>query len=297
MLRPGAGLSGVPGDSCRGTGRRRAGVRAVPGAARCPPRARQGTGVGAPERRAAGCGQKARDGPLPGLPVAQGHQVAVDRQGAGFQAAQAGGRRCEEQRAQGVARFPRRNGDALCAGSGPRPRQGPIHAGPAAADAGAGGRAVEPGQRHLVAVDGFGFGLDRHREGRLPAVAVPAACSGQAVGAGGHEPAGAAPSAGARGRSWQAAGHRPVRLPADSRGQRGRLKQLGGADGGKQPGHAAVGLFRVREPLAAARATARRRARRVSPAAQPTARGSGGAGRGACRGAGGSACALTAKDS
>ena len=110
--------------------------------------------------------------------------------------------------------------------------------------------AVQPGQGHLVAVHGFQLGPHGGRQR-----------SGQ--GSGGQRPVPPKQQPpGTPTATPRAPGHAPDRLPgaaagsgagggrcAGGRGEGGRLEQLGGPDGGQQPGHAAVGHGSVGEPL------------------------------------------------
>ena len=109
--------------------------------------------------------------------------------------------------------------------------------------------ATQPGQRHLVAVHGFQLGphSGRQRSGQGSGASVRSARKQQP-----GEDDSRRRRRGARARAGQlgrgGVGHGGGRCPG-GRGEGGRLEQLGGPDGGQQPGHAAVGHGSVGEPL------------------------------------------------
>ncbi len=146
----------------------------------------RGPGSGAGIRRppagtrsaAGGRQQQAGDGPLPGLALAQRHQVAVDRQRAASRPARPAAGRSGTP-APGCSRLRAAEPAAQCT---PAQRFSPATRASCRAsccDAECGRGAVQPGQRHLVAVDGFQLGPDGGRQragqGSAPAAAPASA--------------------------------------------------------------------------------------------------------------------------
>ena len=167
--------SGVQPAGCAGVAAQPAGTGTTPG----PPRPGQGAGIRTPEHGPLRSPEQCGDGPLPGFALTQGHEVAVDRQRGGFQRRPGRRRGGQEGRRQRVARLAWRDRGRSAAGSGFPPRRAQRLVTGQLLGRGLRRVAAEPGQRHLVAVDGLRLGPDSRRQGaaerwRAPRMRSPA---------------------------------------------------------------------------------------------------------------------------